>query len=344
MEDVIDRHSSHRTSVHTVGPIAIQDSSGVGEARRVAQGVAHSVNLSTEDEGRLAIVVTELATNQIKHAKDGVMFFHPLTGPDGSGVLLIASDRGRGMDVQSALRDGHSSVGTAGNGLGAIQRMSDEADFHSIRGRGTVVVARVGPDSSRVSASGVAMPLAGETMCGDAWAVSQSGGYRTALVVDGLGHGPLAAEAARVAVDGFLKHAAAPIEMILRVLHGLLRPTRGAAVAIARVDQRDASLRFGGVGNISGTIFDTSQSRSLISHNGTLGHQASRFQEFAYPWSDDSVLVLHSDGLTSQWRLDDTPALRGRHPALIAAVLVRDHARGRDDATAFVLKNSGGPQ
>jgi hypothetical protein len=49
------------------------------------------------------------------------------------------------------------------------------------------------------------------------------------------------------------------------------------------------------------------------------------------------VLILHSDGLSARWDLDDYAGLRRRHPALIAGVLFRDHRRLRDDASVVVV-------
>lgn len=324
------------SSLEAVGPLTLSDMSGVGEARRVAQRLAAAAALSEDEQGRVGIVATELATNQVRHGRGGMMTFEPLIGARQAGVRIIAIDRGPGMDIGATMRDGYSSKGTAGNGLGAIQRQSDATDFHS-SAHGTTVVARIGGEDV-LNAGAFSVPYPGEEVCGDAWAVSTSGGCRTVLVVDGLGHGALAAEAARVAVESFLSHAAAPVETILRVLHGALRPTRGAALAIARIDDDQRVLRYGGVGNISASIFVAQSHRSLISHNGTMGLEARKFQEFVYDWTPESILIMHSDGLSTQWKLGDTPGLAQRSPSLIASVLVREYSRGRDDATALVLK------
>lgn len=337
--DALSETRPFRASLDALGPIAVQDPSAVGEARRSADRISRALRFNDEDAGRLAIVVTEIATNQVKHAGGGTILLHPIDHGETPGALVIGVDRGKGMDVQLAMRDGHSSAGTAGNGLGAIRRMSDEIDIHSTPGRGTVIVARIGGVASPV-VGGIAVPYPGEEVCGDAWAVAYSGGQRTVLVADGLGHGPQAAEASRAAVEGFLKQPSAPLEMILRVLDGVLRPTRGAAVSIARVDMREGTLRYAGVGNITGILIDGPTHRNLISHNGTLGHHARKFQEFQYPWAPGNLLVLHSDGLSTQWKIDDQPGLRLRHAAVIAATLVRDYTRGRDDASAFVLAHA----
>ena len=70
-------------------------------------------------------------------------------------------------------------------------------------------------------------------------------------------------------------------------------------------------------------------------------HQLHRVHEFAYPWPPDALIVLHSDGLTSQWRLDRYVGLLGRRPSLIAGVLYRDFCRGRDDVTVVVIRAEG---
>ena len=49
---------------------------------------------------------------------------------------------------------------------------------------------------------------------------------------------------------------------------------------------------------------------------------------------------MHSDGLTTRWTMNEAKSLLQRHPSLIAAWLVRDHSRGRDDVTVVVLRRS----
>jgi hypothetical protein len=77
----------------------------------------------------------------------------------------------------------------------------------------------------------------------------------------------------------------------------------------------------------------------MASHNGTVGHQLHRVQEFTFPWNAESLLVMHSDGLKSSWDLKPYPGIWSRHPALIAGMLYRDFSRERDDVTVLVAKN-----
>ena len=61
-------------------------------------------------------------------------------------------------------------------------------------------------------------------------------------------------------------------------------------------------------------------------------------QEFIVPLPSRAVLVAHSDGLASQWRVDQYPTLQQRHPSLIAGILFRDFRRKTDDSTVVVIK------
>jgi hypothetical protein len=92
------------------------------------------------------------------------------------------------------------------------------------------------------------------------------------------------------------------------------------------------------VGNISGVIVQNAQTRSMVSYNGTVGHELRKVQEFQYPWPANGLLVMCSDGLSNRWEFRRYPGLAMRHPAVIAGVLWRDHNRGRDDATIFVAR------
>jgi hypothetical protein len=104
------------------------------------------------------------------------------------------------------------------------------------------------------------------------------------------------------------------------------------------VDFATEELRYVGVGNIAGTVYADGVSRSAISHNGTLGHGVRKIQEFSYHFPRGAALVMHSDGLATQWRLEQYPGLAVRSPGLIAGVLYRDFKRGRDDVTVIVLR------
>jgi len=286
------------------------------------------------------MVVTELATNLVKHAKQGRLAMRRMEDGGSTGFEVLSLDAGPGMtDVARALEDGYSTAGSPGNGLGAIARSATEWDLHTVRGKGTVMVARlwqkpvpVAKSVSRVGVVQQAMP--GETVCGDDWLTSESSDGWLCAVADGLGHGPDAARAASAALAGVKRGGQSGVRNLVEEAHEAAKPTRGAALGIAQC--ADGQVRFAGVGNIAAVVLDQDQRRTLISSNGILGHNVQKILEVTHPWKPGMVLIMHSDGLVSSWTLSEYPGLLARDPALIAAVLFRDFTRGRDDVTVLV--------
>ena len=160
------------------------------------------------------------------------------------------------------------------------------------------------------------------------------------MVADGLGHGPDAAAAAEEAIRVFRQSRVVGPADLLGEMHAALRSTRGAAVAVAAIDREKAEIRYAGVGNISATVLLDEETRSMVSHNGTLGHEVRKIQEFQYPWRSDGLVIMQSDGLQTHWRLDRYPGLTSRDPAVIAGLLYRDFSRRRDDVTVVAVREN----
>jgi hypothetical protein len=196
------------------------------------------------------------------------------------------------------------------------------------------VVARLGGEAPTVD--GLALAMAGETACGDAWGSVAGEEHTTILLADGLGHGDDAAIAANAAVRELAPHLDAVAQ--LTRIHEALRPTRGAAGAVARWNRRTGALQYAGIGNIAGAVVADGQTRSLVSMPGILGHAVQRPRAFDYELPPGGLLVLHSDGLRSGWDLAAYPGVARRDPLVTAALLVRDFERGRDDVGVVVVR------
>jgi anti-sigma regulatory factor (Ser/Thr protein kinase) len=329
--------------------LPILESSQAGEARRIAIALASRLGFNETERGKIGIVVTEAANNLVRHAKDGELVLQPLTRDNVEGIEILALDKGPGIsNISECLRDGFSTAGTSGTGLGAMSRLSTFFDMYSVPNVGTACLAQLWANSQPVKqpdidleSGAVCLPKIGEEISGDAWATAQDSGRTLLLVADGLGHGPQAAQASREAVRIFRANLGKSPKEIVEAAHAALRSTRGAALAIAEVDFEQLSVRFAGVGNISGTILAQEKTNSLVSYNGTVGHEVRKIQEFVYPWPKGGLLVMHSDGLGTQWRLDRYPGLVAKHPSLLAGVLYRDFNRGRDDVTVLVVREGG---
>ncbi|MFF7331714.1 SpoIIE family protein phosphatase [Streptomyces sp. NPDC090306] len=359
-------------------------------ARGAAAALGRRVGLGEQRTSQLVLAVAELTTNLTKHAVDGFLLLRALRNEAAAGVEVLAVDGGPGMtDVPAALRDGMSTIGTLGIGLGAVQRLADAFAVHSLPGMGTVQLARFWPRPpqpfmvTEPLVGGITRPISGEQVCGDAWAArvdpagrtshlppapSSGGTQRTpyghaspapaarpprsapvlASVVgpgpgvlvmscDGLGHGPMAATAAQAAVHAFRTEAARTPEQAMENVHRALRKTRGAAVAVARLEP-DGRLLFCGVGNITAALVTGTARTTLVSHPGIVGQQMRHLRTYEHHLPAGGILAMHSDGISGRWRHTDLASFLHHPPALIAAALLRLAGTRRDDASAVIAK------
>jgi anti-sigma regulatory factor (Ser/Thr protein kinase) len=315
--------------------IPVQDPSQVSVVRRAAGDLSRTIGLDEQRISAVNIVAVELANNLLQHAVHGEIYLQHLRQ---TGVLDIAAvDHGVGMaNVDICLTDGFSTGSTPGLGLGAVRRFAKRFDAYSVPGRSTVVAARMAETNPFPNFSVVSTAIHGETFSGDGWDVSEDGS--TFLVVDGLGHGLLASDAAKAAIAVFRTSQNLSLIATLDRMHAGLRATRGAAVAIARVDSGTRTIHFAGVGNINCMLQSGNTTRSFVSHNGTVGHQMRRTQEFQIPYQAGDSLLMHSDGLTTHSKGGIPATLMQHSPALIAPFLYSEQRRGRDDATILVVR------
>ncbi|HEY1229951.1 MAG TPA: ATP-binding protein [Ramlibacter sp.] len=325
---------------------AMGDATRVGEARRHAAVLSQRALLDEVQAGRVAIIVTELGNNLVRHASGGFLLL--AVYEERREVEVVSIDRGPGIgDVGRSLSDGFSTGGTPGTGLGAVRRLASDFDLHSAVPDGTIVVARVRVVDAQRERSAVAMEfaglsvaLAGELVCGDAWAIALDGNSASVLVADGLGHGPDAAEASQAAVDVFSASPRAAPRTLLGSMHARMRSTRGAAVTLLQLDSEASSIRSSGAGNVSARIVSGDSDKTVLTQHGTVGLQMRSPDEQALDWPPHALVVVHSDGLETRWSPHRLMPLLRRDPTLAAALLLRDHSRGRDDATVVVVRRA----
>ena len=323
--------------------VRISVASDAAEARRIATYQAQQLKWSDVEIGTANLLATELATNLAKHAQQGALVVTSYVTSGTGRLQLMAVDRGPGIeDLEACVRDGHSTAGSPGTGLGALGRMATVFEMFSTPGKGTVAIAEMRQRSaasdaaSSWSVGAVCVPYPGERVCGDAWGFIGDASAATVAVCDGLGHGPAAAAAAAAAKEARRDGPRDGPRAVVERMHSALRPTRGAAAAVATLTAQ--SVRYCGVGNICASIVGPGRTHALVSHAGTLGHSAQRVAEFDYPWTASSTLVLHSDGISAHWKPEDWPGLWVRDPAIVAGALYRDRTRGNDDATVVVVR------
>jgi anti-sigma regulatory factor (Ser/Thr protein kinase) len=331
--------------------IRVEEPSAAAGARGIALGLAERLDFPPARAEQLALAVTEAASNLVKHARVGTLLLRIGPAADGRGIELVTIDTGPGIaDLPAALRDGTSTAGTLGIGLGAIGRIADFSDVYSVPGRGTTLAARFLPRPAPAGThghagdqaaglagwAGLTRPISGEHECGDNYAVHWDGAVATAILSDGLGHGPLAAAASRAAIAAMRDGPADEPAALLERAHRQMSGTRGGAVAVVRVEPGWVS--FAGLGNVAGWLTSGESRQGLVSVPGICGHQARRLRQFRYERPPGSVVILHSDGLTSRWNIRDLPGLVTRDPLVIAAALLSEAGVHRDDAGVLVLR------
>jgi len=324
--------------------VAIEEATQIGHARRLAQLAATGAGFDATDAGRVALVATELSTNVLKHARSGEIHIAVVQGRGAFGVEVTAVDRGPGFNLADCLPDGFSTGGTRGEGLGAVKRQSDVMDIFSDH-RGSVVMSRTYPKGfagADIRFGATQQRMRDETVCGDGWGFGLSGEKASLLLIDGLGHGIPAHEAAVAGLAVFRDHAFDEPVTLMASLNAGMTGTRGGAAAVAQFDGASGALRYAGIGNIAGGVITLDGSRGLASHPGIVGVQARRAQAFDFPASRDKLLVMYSDGLQSRWNLKEYPGLAIRHPAVVTALLFRDFNRERDDVTILAMTLGSG--
>lgn len=325
--------------------VPVTEPSQVGDARRRASALALNLGFDETRTGQIAIVASELATNLLKHTRaGGMLIVQPLRTPH-SGMEILSLNHGAGMSsVAQALVDGYSTKGTLGTGLGAMRRLSDQFDIFSQHDFGTIVVARFINEKEQLTKpllnfSAISMPQRSEIVCGDSWCYMETGAGIFVMVADGLGHGPQAAEASEKATEILKANAPGSVCDLLRAMHKGLKHTRGAAVSLAQIDLHNKRLNFAGLGNVSANLITAHRKEHLTTTNGTAGFEARTIREYSSIWTNDSILILHSDGCSNRWSIDNYPGIESRSASVICAAIYKDFSKNHDDATVVVVKS-----
>ncbi|WP_030409937.1 SpoIIE family protein phosphatase [Streptomyces sp. NRRL S-1448] len=317
--------------------VPIDHYSAVHVAAETARALARDGALPAPLPDQAAVLASELGSNLAKHAVNGALYVQRT--PLGDGIEILAADRGPGMpEVGRCLADGYTTTDTLGAGLGAVGRIATTFTIRSAPADGTFACARLTPSAHRADAlhglGAICLPAAGERLSGDACAVADGPETRTALVVDGLGHGPQAAEAAQLAVRTFRREPHGPLPDILHAVHRALRHTRGAAVALLRLHPDRAE--YCGVGNVRALVVTPDRvHHQLTGQPGVAGLNLPRAHPRELPMEDGATAVLHTDGLDHRWTRTPPPFLLRLPPPLLVTALAHGHRRTRDDATVL---------
>lgn len=177
-------------------------------------------------------------------------------------------------------------------------------------------------------------PRISERVCGDTTWIGE-GDTPLVAVIDGLGHGELAAEASRAFAAWVSGHADQPLDVMLQDGGRSIAHTRGVAASLVRIDPRARRLWFAGVGNVE--LRSAGPSRiAPVTHPGILGRPLRRAPRvFESSIEPGDTLVVFSDGISSRLDAKQLEALGAQQAA---DLVLREHGKDHDDATVVVVR------
>ena len=325
--------------------IDVADQSAIAVVRRAAQSLATRHGWPRRRIDELAIVATEATTNILRYAEKGRVLIDMYPKAGGEQMVMVFTDRGPGIsDMDRMFQDGVSSGASAGLGLGAMRRLSDDFDIFSGAEVGTTIACRFAKDGPLpdygVEAVGLRVSHPNERDCGDDFILRQTPKATDVLLCDGLGHGPEAAFAAQEVLDAALESRAGNSEpgAVMAEITGQLVGRRGAVAALVHVDRPARQLRYAALGNIATLRVRDGAVKRLPVRDGRIGARATRGYEESFELEPGDLVILHSDGLRTLRDGFLPQGLLHRAPLLIAGYLLDRAFRGRDDASIVVLR------
>ncbi len=316
-------------------------------AQRAAREYAGHIGFSDGECEQIVLAITELAANLVRHAGGGTLRLSTLTAADRRGILVETEDRGPGIvRPDQALADGFSTAGGLGTGLGTVHRIMDGLELGSPPEGGLKVSCYrwMRPSTQEVFPQRLVFGVAtrarrNDVHNGDAFVLKHWADGALAGVIDGLGHGVEAERAAQAARAYVEDHFDLPIASLFRGVGQVCRRTRGVVMGLARF-HLEARVHVASVGNVEVRLLGGPQRPNLVVRRGILGVNAPAPVVTTHDWTQESTLVLHSDGLHSHWSMNTLPGVPWAAPAEAAQALLRAQGKDDDDATVLVVRSA----
>jgi phosphoserine phosphatase RsbX len=181
-------------------------------------------------------------------------------------------------------------------------------------------------------------PMEGEERSGDLAVFAPTAVGGLACLIDGLGHGPDAADAAERCAAVVKANAEAPAGELLELCHRELRDSRGVVMTAAWFDLERSLLSWAGVGNVDARLVRAGpQPREEVAlvFGGVIGYRMPQVRVATMPLGRGDVLVMITDGIDAAI----SPALPGGGDAqALAERIFAMHGKGTDDALALVVR------
>ncbi|MBZ0243914.1 MAG: SpoIIE family protein phosphatase [Bacteroidales bacterium] len=342
--------------------LEIENESDVGVCRRKAVNAAVKMGFDKVKTGEIAILVSELVTNVLKHggSKGKIVICQLEDSNNKKAIEFWCCDSGNGIsNVQNAIQDGYSEKSSLGIGLGTIRRFSDELEINpvssaefkekfSLESHGLNhcirslkwVPTKIWMGLNHKLLSGAAFrPMPGEQVNGDAYLVNHTGPDTTIIsVIDGLGHGKQAHIASQLAKEQLMLKPDLPLDELMKFVHNSIRGTRGVTIGLALINTQINKISFCGIGNIESFIMTPLGKINLMSYGGICGHNIRTPRVFENDFKPGDSVCFYSDGITSRWKPEDIDW--SQSPQTNAELILNQYSRPNDDATVLIVRYS----
>jgi phosphoserine phosphatase RsbX len=340
--------------------VTISRDTDIITARQIGKDLAGKAGLTGSDLTLIATAISEVARNIISYAKNGEIRIS-LANKDGKqGIMVVAQDHGPGIpDINQAMRDGYSTGQSLGLGLPGARRLMDEFHIVSELGKGTTVTMHkwcksnpnhvttpITPSDDAVSSIKMvewgiaARAYRGENQSGDKHVIAPFDGGVLVAVIDGLGHGADAADAAQRAVNIMADHPSLAVSQLVQSCHVALHNSRGAVMTVASFDIRNNQLTWTAVGDVEATLYQaaTMTHQTIVPRRGVVGYQLPALREVTLPITHGDVLILATDGISNNFTLESPPQTSAQD---YANHLLEHYGKDSDDALVLVVRYLG---
>lgn len=178
------------------------------------------------------------------------------------------------------------------------------------------------------------LPQPGQPLSGDDYLIHPLPDGLLVAVIDGLGHGPKAALAARLAVETLRQHAQTNLIELINRCHQALTGTRGAVISLAAIHTGSTAMNWLGVGNVAGLLARSDGTRRhMVLRGGVVGYHLPPLRVFSEALLPGDTLIFATDGIRSSFTQDVPASLP---PQALAEAILANHSRQTDDATVVV--------
>jgi anti-sigma regulatory factor (Ser/Thr protein kinase) len=329
----------------------LEERSYAGVIKREIKSLAESVGFKEKALAEIEIVLSEIISNLLKHARGTreILVKAIDGGGQGLGIEIIAIDDGPGIrDINRSMQDGVSTAaGSLGLGLGAIKRLSSDFGIYSLADWGTIILSRLYLIKEKkytrppafADPRAIIVPKPDESRCGDGWMFKKKGDVYRVLAVDGLGHGPGAENATKEAKLALEQDTSALPSESLAYMHERLRKTRGVVAAMIDYDTKANTAVYCGVGNINTRVVSYTVNKTVVSYNGILGmNRPGILHDRKVDLDESGCIIITSDGIRTRWDgLNNYPGIMRQDSSVIAAAIYKDNVRRTDDALVVVF-------